>query len=68
LLTIAEDEKLIEKRVASATCDYRDYYRNARDAILGRGALAVTPQWALDVMRLLELCRESSKRRCTIPW
>jgi predicted dehydrogenase len=68
VLTIAEGEKLIERRIPSATCDYRDYYANVRDAILGRGTLAVTPQWALDVMRLMELCRESSTRRCAIPW
>jgi hypothetical protein len=30
--------------------------------------LAVTPEWSLDVMRLLELARASSQKRCTIPW
>jgi hypothetical protein len=28
----------------------------------------VTPEDALDVMRMLELARESSAKRCTIPW
>jgi predicted dehydrogenase len=39
-----------------------------RDAILGGAALAVTPEYALDVMRMLELARESSQKRRTIPW
>ena len=68
VLTVAEGETMIEKRIPSAACDYRDFYANLRDAILGRGTLAVTPQWALDVMRLLGLARESSRRRCTVSW
>jgi hypothetical protein len=38
------------------------------DAILGKATLHVAPQHALDVMRILELARESSRKRCTIPW
>jgi scyllo-inositol 2-dehydrogenase (NADP+) len=68
VLTVAEGDVLIEKRIPSAACDYRDFYANLRDALLGRGTLAVTPQWALDIMRLLELARESSRRRCTVSW
>jgi len=67
LLTLTDGENRIERRIPSAACDFRDFYTNVRDAILGRGSLAVTPQWALDVMRLLELCRESSAKRRTIP-
>jgi len=36
--------------------------------LLGTAVLAVTPEHALNVMRALELARESSARRCTIPW
>jgi scyllo-inositol 2-dehydrogenase (NADP+) len=68
VLTIPSGEAFTERRIPSATCDYRDYYANVRDAILGRAELAVTPEWSLDVMRLLELVRESSEKRCTIPW
>ena len=68
LLTTAEGERMIEKRIPSATCDYRDFYANLRDALLGRGTLAVQPEWALDVMRLLEVARESSRKRCTVSW
>ena len=67
LLTLSENGTLTQRRVPSAACDYRDYYVNVRDAILGNAPLAVTPEWALDVMRLLELARESSNARRTIP-
>ena len=53
--------------IPSRNCDYRDFYANLRDAILGKADLAVSPQWALNVMSILELCEESSRRRCTIP-
>ena len=53
---------------AQSLQDYRDYYSNLRDAILGRAALAVTPEYALEVVRVLELARESSQKRSTIPW
>jgi scyllo-inositol 2-dehydrogenase (NADP+) len=66
LLTLSENGTLTERRVPSASCDYRDFYANLRDAILGKAKLAVSPDWALDVMRLLELARQSSKERRTI--
>src|SRR6266851_2536320 len=68
VLTIPAGDSFEQRRIPSASCDYRDYYSNVRDAILGRAALAVTPEYALDVMRMLELARVSSERRCTLPW
>lgn len=56
------------RRIPSALCDYRDFYGNLRDALLGRAQLLITPQYALDVMRILEMCRESSLGRSTVPW
>ncbi|HZV87005.1 MAG TPA: oxidoreductase [Candidatus Binatus sp.] len=66
LLTLSENGTLTQRRVPSANCDYRYFYANLRDAILGKAKLAVTPEWALDVMRLLELARQSSDERRTI--
>jgi scyllo-inositol 2-dehydrogenase (NADP+) len=66
LLTLSENGTLTQRRVPSANCDYRDFYGNLRDAILGKAKLAVTPEWALDVMRLLELARQSSNERRTV--
>jgi hypothetical protein len=44
------------------------YYENVRDAILGMGQLAVTPEWSLDVMRGLMIALESSRSGCVLPW
>jgi predicted dehydrogenase len=68
VLTVPRGDSFEQRRIPSVACDYRDYYSNMRDAILGRAALAVTPEYALDVMRMLELARASSERRCTLPW
>jgi scyllo-inositol 2-dehydrogenase (NADP+) len=68
VLTVPTGDSFEQRRVPPAPCDYRDYYSNIRDTILGRATLAVTPEYALDVMRMLELARESSQKRCTIPW
>ena len=68
VLTVPSGDSFEQRRIPSANCDYRDYYSNVRDAILGRAPLAVTPEYALNVMRLLELARESSQKRRTIPW
>jgi scyllo-inositol 2-dehydrogenase (NADP+) len=66
LLTLPENGALTQRRVPSVNCDYRDFYANLRDAILGKAALAVTPEWALDVMHLLELARQSSNEGRTV--
>jgi predicted dehydrogenase len=57
-----------ERRVPPAQSDYRAYYANIRDALLGKAEPAVTPQHALDVMQILELARESSAQARTVPW
>ena len=68
VLTTPQGDGFVQRRIPSAPCDYRDFYANLRDALLGRAPLEVSPEWALNVMRLLELIRESSARRCTVPW
>jgi predicted dehydrogenase len=67
-LTVPRGDSFEQRRIPSVACDYRDYYANVRDALLGHAAPAVTPEYALDVMRMLELARASSRRRCTLPW
>ncbi len=66
--TTPSGDKFIQQRIPSAICDYRDFYGNLRDAILGTAQPVVSPQWALDVMRILELARQSSSERRTIDW
>jgi len=68
VLTIPDGDNCMQRRIPSANCDFRDYYANARDALLGKAEAAVSAQWALNVMRLLEMARESSETRRTIPW
>ena len=66
LLTLSLNGTLTQRRIPSANCDYRDFYTNLRDAILGKAKLAVITAWALDVMRLLELARQSNAQRRTV--
>jgi scyllo-inositol 2-dehydrogenase (NADP+) len=68
VLTRLQGEGFVQERIAPADCDYRDYYKNVRDALLGTAELAVTPEWALNVMQALELSRESSQRQCAVAW
>lgn len=48
--------------------DWRDFYANLHDAILGNAAPAVTSQQALNVMVALELALESQQKCATVPW
>jgi predicted dehydrogenase len=68
LTLVDENGKTAERRVPPAPSDYRAYYSNIRDTLLGTAAPAVTPQHVLDVMQVLKLARQSSARRCTVPW
>lgn len=53
-----------DRKIATAEAgDYRGYYENVRDAILGKAELAVTAQAALRVMRIIELAQQSSRER-----
>jgi scyllo-inositol 2-dehydrogenase (NADP+) len=58
-LTLAEE---VSRRIQTEPGDYREFYANVRDAILGKAPLAVTAQHGAEVIRLLELARESSKK------
>jgi len=67
-LSQVEGEKVTERAVPTEAGDYRGYYENIRDAILGKAELEVTPQAALSVMRILELAQQSSRERRVIPY
>ncbi len=67
-LRVSEGDALTERKVPTLAGDYRKYYENVRDALLGNAQLAVTPQQALDVMRALELAHQSSRQRCARSW
>jgi scyllo-inositol 2-dehydrogenase (NADP+) len=48
------------RRIATLRGDYRGFYENVRDAMEGKGELAVKPEQAWRTTRLIELARESS--------
>jgi predicted dehydrogenase len=62
----ADPGTLITRQVKTELGDYRGFYANVRDAILGAAPLAVTPEDGYRVIRLLELARESSAQGCTL--
>ena len=62
-LSQVDGDKITERAVPTEPGDYCAYYENVRDAILGTAELAVTPQAALSVMRVLELAKQSSNER-----
>lgn len=47
--------------------DYRQFYANVRDAILGKAPLAVSAEDGYRTLRLLDLARESHQHRRTLP-
>ena len=58
---------LVEHQVKTELGDYRGFYANVRDAILGAAPLAVTPEDGYRVIKLLELARISSTEARTLP-
>ncbi len=66
-LTLIENGNTTVRKIASIG-DWREFYANVRDAILGKAPLLVTPQQILNVMVALELALESNSKRCTVPW
>jgi predicted dehydrogenase len=67
-LLLAQGDSFVTDKLATAPGDYRKYYENIRDALLGTAPLAVTPQQALNVMHALELANESSRTGRVLPW
>ena len=63
---LSDPTLLVEKVIRTEPGDYRNFYANVRDAILGAAPLAVTPEDGYRSIRLLELARESSAKRCTL--
>ncbi len=70
-LTVAPDPAvpttLVTTRLETQPGDYRNYYAQVRDAILGVAPAPLTAEDGYRVIKLMELARESSTRRCTLP-
>jgi scyllo-inositol 2-dehydrogenase (NADP+) len=67
-LYCCEDEAVTAETIPTLPGDYRLFYANVRDAILGESSIDVTHAQMLDVMRALELAQEASRKRCTLEW
>ena len=62
----AAPERLVESRVKTEIGDYRGFYANMRDAILGAAPPALAAEDGYHVIRLLELARRSSAEGRTL--
>lgn len=67
ITTLGPENVTQHTKVPTLPGDYRDFYRNVRDTLLGKAGQAVTLVDAWHVLRLLEWGRESSERRAAIP-
>jgi scyllo-inositol 2-dehydrogenase (NADP+) len=56
-LSLAGGEK---RRIPTQRGDYREFYANVRDTLIGKAELAVRPEHAWRTARIIELARESS--------
>jgi scyllo-inositol 2-dehydrogenase (NADP+) len=65
--TTIDNGNSVTRKIPS-TGDWREFYVNIRDAILGKVPAIVTPQQILNVMQALELTIESSSKHTTILW
>jgi scyllo-inositol 2-dehydrogenase (NADP+) len=68
LSTIVGDKTIEDKRVPSQRGDYRVFYENVRDVMLGKAEPLVTLEEALRVMYALELSEASSAESRVLPW
>jgi len=66
-VTLVDGERETTRKVESFG-DWREFYANVRDCLLGKAQLEVTPEQALNVMIALELARDSSETRRTVDW
>ena len=63
---LADPGTLVTRHVKTELGDYRRFYENVRDAVLGKAELAVTPEDGYRVTKLLEMARVSSAERRTL--
>jgi predicted dehydrogenase len=66
-LVVEEAGTLVAREVPNERGDYPAYYRQVRDAIVHGAPNPVPVEGALQVMRLLDLGRQSAARRCEVP-
>jgi len=65
-LVLESDSKTSVSRIKSEIGDYRGYYKNIYQSIMGDENLIVTAEQAREVIYLIELAQKSSKDRCLL--
>lgn len=68
VLYTANGNAMAAETISTIPGDYRLFYANLRDAILGKGPIDVTHEQMLNVMHALELAQESSRKHCMLEW
>ena len=68
LHTVGEDGQTQRQPFKSEPGNYAAYYENVRDALLGKAELAVPGEAGFNVIRTIELAKESSRLRRTVDW
>jgi scyllo-inositol 2-dehydrogenase (NADP+) len=63
-----QEGTIAAEKIATLPGDYRLFYANVRDAMLGESSIEVSHEQMLDVMRALELAVESSRTGRTLSW
>ena len=66
ILYTPEGNSMRTETITTISGDYRLFYANVRDAILGNAPIDVTHEQMLNVMDALESARKSSDQRCTV--
>lgn len=57
----------IELPLPEVKADWSEFYQNIADTIAGKAELIVRPEQAMRVMKVIDLCFESSEKRCALP-
>jgi predicted dehydrogenase len=64
---LAQPGFLTHSTIPTIPGDYRQFYANVRDALLGKAPLAVSGEDAYRTLHILDLARESHHQRQTLP-
>jgi len=64
---LSQPAQLVRSTIPTIPGDYRQFYANVRDALLGKAPLAVSAEDAYRTLRILDLARESHHQRQTLP-
>jgi len=67
VLTVVANGQTRKRKIASRG-DWREFYVNVRDVLLGEASPAITPEQAIAVMNALEIAQESNARGRVVPW